>query len=391
MNAPVTTHLRIATDPRGFAEFAALSHELDKLSHPACPDVDWVEVERLCLSLFQQNGADVQTAAAFTLARGHLCGLAGLVDGVVLLQALIAHWSQLWPPMAAVRLDVLNALFTQLPALLRGVQMHGENLPSLVHLDAEMQRLQALLIGQAQQPLAALQRVRQQIAHILQRVERSRPMGEPPALPVARGGPLWIAPVVILPAARSEAGNGSGAFGGFSGASPLATGRWRRWVLWGSALLVVGGCLLLADEGGGLADRVAAVVSPPPTAPQPVRLDSLSLFEPGSAVLKPDSTKVLINTLVGIKAQPGWLIVIAGHTDASGEPQHNQLLSLARATAVKEWMQRMGDIPDSCFAIQGMAAGQPVAGNDSEAGRAANRRVDIQIVPQMGACSEEST
>jgi len=385
MTALVTTHMRLATDPRGFAEFAALSHELDKLSHPACPDVDWVEVERLCLSLFQQNGADVQTAAAFTLARGHLCGLAGLVDGVVLLQALVAHWSQLWPPMAAVRVDVLNALFTQLPALLRGVQMHGENVPSLVHLDAELQRLQALLIAQAQQPLAALQRVRQQIAHILQRVERSLPMGEPPALPVARGGPLWRAPVVILPAARSETGNGSGAFGRFSRVSPLASGR--RWLLWGSALLVVGGCLLLADPRSGLVDRVAAVVSPPPVSPQPVRLDSLSLFEAGSAVLKPDSTKVLINALVGIKAQPGWLIVIAGHTDASGEPQHNQLLSLARATAVKDWMQRMGDIPDSCFAIQGMAAGQPVAGNDSEAGRAANRRVDIQIVPQVGACT----
>jgi type VI secretion system protein VasL len=390
MTALVTTHLRLATDPRGFAEFAALSHELDKLSHPACPDVDWVEVERLCLSLFQQNGADVQTAAALTLARGHLFGLAGLVDGVGLLQALVAHWSQLWPPMAAVRVDVLNALFTQLPALLRGVQMHGENVPSLVHLDAELQRLQALLIAQAQQPLAALQRVRQQIAHILQRVERSRPMGETPALPVARGGLSWIAPVVILPAARSETGNGSGAFGRFSGASPLATGR-RRWLVWGSVLLVVGGCLLLADPRSGLADRVAAVVSPPPRAPQPVRLDSLSLFEAGSAVLKPDSTKVLINALVGIKARPGWLIVIAGHTDARGEPQHNQPLSLARATAVKEWMQRMGDIPDSCFAIQGLAAGQPVAGNDSEVGRAANRRVDIQIVPQRGACGEEST
>jgi hypothetical protein len=52
-----------------------------------------------------------------------------------------------------------------------------------------------------------------------------------------------------------------------------------------------------------------------------------------------------------------------------------------------EFNPQLGDIPDSCFAIQGMAAGQPVAGNDSEAGRAANRRVDIQIVPQMGACT----
>ena len=52
--------------------------------------------------------------------------------------------------------------------------------------------------------------------------------------------------------------------------------------------------------------------------PDPVQLDSLSLFDAGSAELKPGSTDVLIKTLVDIKAQPGWLIVIAGHTDATG-------------------------------------------------------------------------
>jgi len=120
----------------------------------------------------------------------------------------------------------------------------------------------------------------------------------------------------------------------------------------------------------------------------PVRLDSLSLFEAGSAQLKPDSTKVLISALADIKAQPGWLIVITGHTDASGSPEHNRQLSHARAIAVRGWMQRMGDLPDSCFAVQGLAASQPVASNDTEPGRAANRRVDIQLVPQAGACGQ---
>ncbi|MCK1792060.1 OmpA family protein [Pseudomonas violetae] len=120
--------------------------------------------------------------------------------------------------------------------------------------------------------------------------------------------------------------------------------------------------------------------------PNPVRLDSLSLFGTGSAELKPGSTKVLVNALVNIKAQPGWLIVIAGHTDVTGNPEQNLELSRARAASVRDWMQRMGDISDSCFAVQGFGASQPLASNDTELGRAANRRVDIRLVPEVGAC-----
>lgn len=124
----------------------------------------------------------------------------------------------------------------------------------------------------------------------------------------------------------------------------------------------------------------------PVKIPDPVRLDSLSLFATGSAALKAGSTKVLINALAGINAQPGWLIVIVGHTDITGSPVLNLDLSRARAASVRDWMQRMGDIPDSCFAVQGAGASQPVASNDTEVGRAANRRVDIRLVPEVGAC-----
>ncbi|WP_341522083.1 OmpA family protein [Pseudomonas sp. G.S.17] len=124
----------------------------------------------------------------------------------------------------------------------------------------------------------------------------------------------------------------------------------------------------------------------PGKIPKPVRLDSLSLFSIGSAQLKPESAKMLINALVDIKAQPGWLIVIAGHTDITGNPEHNLLLSRARAAAVRDWIQRMGDIPDSCFAVQGFGASHPIESNDTENGRMANRRVDIRLVPEVGAC-----
>ncbi|MFF7064545.1 OmpA family protein [Pseudomonas sp. NPDC008258] len=132
--------------------------------------------------------------------------------------------------------------------------------------------------------------------------------------------------------------------------------------------------------------RQPVALTPSSGSPGAVRLDSLSLFSSGSAQLKPESTEVLIKALVGIKAQPGWLIVIAGHTDATGTHPHNLQLSRARAAAVHAWMQRMGDLPDSCFAVQGLGASQPVASNDTEAGRSANRRVEIRLVPAAGAC-----
>ncbi len=133
---------------------------------------------------------------------------------------------------------------------------------------------------------------------------------------------------------------------------------------------------------------------PPPPEPQPkpkpipkiVRLDSMSLFDSGKFVLKAGSTKMLVNSLVGIKAKPGWLIVVSGHTDNTGNPQLNQMLSLKRAEAVRNWMRDTGEVPESCFAVQGYGESRPVATNDTPEGRALNRRVEISLVPQANAC-----
>jgi type VI secretion system protein VasL len=141
------------------------------------------------------------------------------------------------------------------------------------------------------------------------------------------------------------------------------------------------------SQMAGTDKRLLGIIQQEQMTPTPVRLDSLSLFDAGSTELKPGSTKVLINALVNIKAQPGWLIVIVGHTDTTGDAEQNLQLSYARASAVRDWMQRMGDIPDNCFAVQGAAGRQPLASNDTASGRAANRRVDIQLVPQVEACA----
>ncbi|EOV9616004.1 OmpA family protein [Cronobacter dublinensis] len=133
--------------------------------------------------------------------------------------------------------------------------------------------------------------------------------------------------------------------------------------------------------------------SPPPPVikkiiqgPKTLRLDSMSLFDTGKWALKPGSVKLLVNSLVGIKAKPGWLIVVAGHTDSTGDEQSNQVLSLKRAESVRDWMRDTGDVPESCFAVQGYGESRPVATNDTAEGRALNRRVEISLVPQANAC-----
>lgn len=130
--------------------------------------------------------------------------------------------------------------------------------------------------------------------------------------------------------------------------------------------------------------------STPPPEPQPVpqrvRLDSMSLFDSGKSSLKAGSTKWLVNALVDVKAKPGWLIVVSGHTDNTGNPKSNQTLSLKRAEAVRDWMRDTGDVRESCFAVQGYGESRPVATNDTPEGRARNRRVEISLVPQADAC-----
>lgn len=372
MTALFEMRIRVGGDPRGFSEFTALRDELAKLSHPACPDVDWARVEQLCLTLFHHNGAELQTVASLTLARSQRYGLEGMAQGVALIEALCSEWPALWPPMVSVRMDILGWLFDQLQPLLRRQEITWHMLPALERLDNELQRLATRLESLGQVPLVTLQALRHQVASLMQRLQRNGLSGE--MLPVSTRAvePALImpaVPVVILPASPMPQ-------------VPPDVARKYRIVLWLLGLVVA----LAVACGLWWWSVMAAASSQARTAPDPVRLDSLSLFEAGSAELKPGSTKVLINALDSIKAQPGWRVVIVGHTDSSGDAQRNLQLSYARALAVRNWMQRMGDIPHDCFVVQGEAGRQPIAANDSARGRAANRRVDISLVAQAGVC-----
>jgi outer membrane protein OmpA-like peptidoglycan-associated protein len=129
-----------------------------------------------------------------------------------------------------------------------------------------------------------------------------------------------------------------------------------------------------------LNEAIASYQAPPPP-PAVVTLDSMSLFDSGRAQLKPGSTRAMVGALELIKAHPDKRILVAGYTDNVGNPESNLKLSIARAGAVRDWLIEASGMSATRFAIQGYGDTRPIADNETAAGRAKNRRVEITLVP----------
>lgn len=78
-----------------------------------------------------------------------------------------------------------------------------------------------------------------------------------------------------------------------------------------------------------------------------------------------------------IREYPGHEVVLTGHTDSAGSAAYNQILSERRAAAVKEALVERFNVPAAKMVTQGMGEEKPVADNNTEEGRAFNRRVDV--------------
>ena len=74
------------------------------------------------------------------------------------------------------------------------------------------------------------------------------------------------------------------------------------------------------------------------------------------------------------------LVDVYGHTDSTGNEQHNYDLSQRRALSVANYLSSQG-IDSRRFAVTGFGETRPVAENGSPSGRALNRRVEIQLSP----------
>jgi outer membrane protein OmpA-like peptidoglycan-associated protein len=102
------------------------------------------------------------------------------------------------------------------------------------------------------------------------------------------------------------------------------------------------------------------------------------LFDFAKATLKPSSFVELDKVVRAMKADPSLKVKIAGHTDNIGNKSFNINLSKNRAKAVSDYLFSKG-IAAASITTEGFGSAVPVAGNDTDAGRALNRRVEIMF------------
>ena len=115
--------------------------------------------------------------------------------------------------------------------------------------------------------------------------------------------------------------------------------------------------------------------------------DELILNMPSGITFATDSASIqpqfrpTLNEVASVLADYDQTYVdIYGHTDSTGTDQYNQQLSERRADAVAAYLAGQG-VQRARMATLGYGESQPVATNDTEAGRAENRRVEIKVVP----------
>jgi OOP family OmpA-OmpF porin len=101
-------------------------------------------------------------------------------------------------------------------------------------------------------------------------------------------------------------------------------------------------------------------------------------FESGRAAIDPDSAGLLDRLIETALRCPTANIEIAGHTDADGDDGFNQALSEKRAQAVADYLVKAG-LPADRFKAMGYGGLQPVASNDTDEGKAQNRRIEFVV------------
>lgn len=102
-------------------------------------------------------------------------------------------------------------------------------------------------------------------------------------------------------------------------------------------------------------------------------------FDTGKATFSPESMAQLTTLKDGLVVAGDSVIEIHGHTDNTGDPEKNKVLSKNRAEAVKAWMISQGVDRDRFIKVVGHGDTDAVATNETETGRAKNRRVGVII------------
>jgi len=111
-----------------------------------------------------------------------------------------------------------------------------------------------------------------------------------------------------------------------------------------------------------------------------LRMPSGITFEVDRSDIQPQFQSTLDQVAQTLSSYNQTYIDVLGHTDSTGSDAYNQALSERRAQAVSDYLAGRG-VARARIGTRGYGEGQPIATNDTDAGRAENRRVEIKVVP----------
>ena len=187
-----------------------------------------------------------------------------------------------------------------------------------------------------------------------------------------KGGIIGASGGAVIGGAIGKA-NGSTAKGAILGA-----------VVGGAAGMIIGNQMdkqaaeLKQNIPGAVVERVGEGIQ--------VTFDSGLLFDFDSDVVRTEARTNLRNLAASLDKYPGSDLLIAGHTDSVGTDAYNLALSQRRSEAAVAYLSSQG-VSRSRMTSRGLGETEPVAANDSDAGRSKNRRVEVAIY--AGAAQRE--
>ncbi len=112
-----------------------------------------------------------------------------------------------------------------------------------------------------------------------------------------------------------------------------------------------------------------------------VTIPVVKLFEPCSATLLPDASEELRPLMPYIKRSDNYKVIVAVHSDNTGDSIYSDRLTADRANAVDEFYFNLNNGTDTGIIPYGIGSDEPVEANNSIVGRARNRRVEVYFVP----------
>jgi outer membrane protein OmpA-like peptidoglycan-associated protein len=115
-----------------------------------------------------------------------------------------------------------------------------------------------------------------------------------------------------------------------------------------------------------------------------IRLRAIQ-FPVGQAIIMPSNYELLSKVQRSIRTFGEPAVVIEGHTDSTGSDEVNDHLSQQRAESVRDYLVANKTLPETKILAVGYGSKRPLASNETEEGRAINRRIDVVISPEPQA------